>query len=397
MKILIINQYCGSPKHGMEYRHYYLGKEFIRLGHEVQILSGSYSHLFTSQPAVTKPFSIELIDGIEYVWAKIPAYKKSISIGRIVNMAIFSWRIRKAVKYISIPDLIIVSSPSLFPIINGLSWKRKWNCELYFEVRDVWPLTLNVLSGMSVYHPFSLFLSWFEKRAYKSADKVVSLLPGTLPHMTSKGMDKEKFKWIPNGVVLSGKSSEGLPNELSKRLEGPSFKVGYTGGLGRSNAMEYFIQAANSLADNKNIEFIVLGEGADKKKLQDLCSNENVHFMGSYPKEIIPGFLKALDLCYIGWHKNQLYELGISANKLFDYLYSGTPVLHSVSAFNDPVKESGAGISVEPEDSNAIMDAIIKIMSLTTQERDAMGERGVSHVIENYSYANLAKKYLANE
>jgi hypothetical protein len=44
--IWIINQYAGSILHGMEFRHYYFAKEFIKLGHKVTIISGSYSHLF---------------------------------------------------------------------------------------------------------------------------------------------------------------------------------------------------------------------------------------------------------------------------------------------------------------------------------------------------------------
>ena len=41
--IWIINEYAGSPKHGMEFRHYYLGTEFIKLGHKVSIISSSYN------------------------------------------------------------------------------------------------------------------------------------------------------------------------------------------------------------------------------------------------------------------------------------------------------------------------------------------------------------------
>ena len=68
MNILIVNQYCGSPVHGMEYRHYFLGSEFVKMGHKVQVLSGSYSHLFTASPEIKDEFTKEKINGIDYVW-----------------------------------------------------------------------------------------------------------------------------------------------------------------------------------------------------------------------------------------------------------------------------------------------------------------------------------------
>ena len=48
--IWIINQYVGSPTHGMEFRHYYLAKEFIKKGYDVFVFSGSFSHLYKKQP-----------------------------------------------------------------------------------------------------------------------------------------------------------------------------------------------------------------------------------------------------------------------------------------------------------------------------------------------------------
>ena len=42
MNILLINHYAGSPQHGMEYRPYYLAREWVRAGHTVQIVATAY-------------------------------------------------------------------------------------------------------------------------------------------------------------------------------------------------------------------------------------------------------------------------------------------------------------------------------------------------------------------
>ena len=70
--ILIINEYAGSPYHGMEFRHYYLGKELVKLGYSVNVVSSSYSHLFKNFPKKSQ----ENIDGINFFWLKfLEAYK----------------------------------------------------------------------------------------------------------------------------------------------------------------------------------------------------------------------------------------------------------------------------------------------------------------------------------
>ena len=50
MNILIINHYAGSPEMGMEFRPYYLAREWQKLGHKVLIVGGTYSHLRKKQP-----------------------------------------------------------------------------------------------------------------------------------------------------------------------------------------------------------------------------------------------------------------------------------------------------------------------------------------------------------
>ncbi len=82
--IVIVNQYIGSPHHGMEYRHYFLAKNLMALGYQVTLVSGAYSHLFSQLPKTQGKFTHEKIDAIEYIWVKVPKYRSSKSIGRIL-------------------------------------------------------------------------------------------------------------------------------------------------------------------------------------------------------------------------------------------------------------------------------------------------------------------------
>ena len=74
MNILYLDHYAGSADMGMEFRPYYLSKEWTKMGHKVTIVAGDYSHLRRKNPTVEKDFQTEMIDGIEYVWLKTGEY-----------------------------------------------------------------------------------------------------------------------------------------------------------------------------------------------------------------------------------------------------------------------------------------------------------------------------------
>ena len=194
--------------------------------------------------------------------------------------------------------------------------------------------------------------------------------------------------------MLPEEQSRQLPEPLKAKLRGEKFKVGYAGGMGKANALEYLIEAANLLCSDDNIEFVLIGNGDEQEKLKQLCKGNNVRFLGTLPHDQINGFLKEMDVCYIGWHKNKLYQLGISANKIYDYLYSGTPIIHSVEAYNDPIQEAGAGMSVSPESPERIKNAILEMKNTAAGKRAKMGDQGRQYVLNNFTYRQLALNYL---
>ena len=89
-----------------------------------------------------------------------------------------------------------------------------------------------------------------------------------------------------------------------------------------------------------------------------------------------------------------MYRFGISPNKIFDYEMSGKPIVHAVEAANDPVAEAGCGISVEPENPEAIADAVMKLASIPASEREEMGRKGRDYVLKHHTYSVLSQKFV---
>jgi glycosyltransferase involved in cell wall biosynthesis len=406
MRILYINHYAGSPRHGMEYRPYYLAREWASAGHEVQIIASAQSHIRSRQPQLAGKRRLdETIDGIRYMWFRTPAYHSN-GIARVRNMGSFVSRLFFESKCIAAefkPDVVIASSTYPMDIWPAHRIARLAGAKLVFEIHDLWPLTPMELGRMSRWHPFIMLLQAAENYAYRHADVVVSMLPKVREHVETHGMAPGKLHVVPNGINPSewAGASEELPAALGNLLAALRGQgrpvIGYAGTHGVSNALDTFLEAAKLMRD-EDVAFVLVGGGPDKAALQRWVVAErlsNVYFFDPIPKGQIPALLQRFDVVYIGWRRQALYRFGIAPNKLMDYMMAARPVLHAVEAGNDPVAEARCGLTVVPEDPPATAHGIRALLALSEAERKAMGQRGKDFVLGNLIYPILAKRFLA--
>jgi glycosyltransferase involved in cell wall biosynthesis len=397
--IWIICQYAGSKYHGMAYRQYYLAKEFLKRGYSVFIFSGSFSHQFTKLPTVKGNFTLENIDGINYIWVKLPKYGQSKSIGRALSMVLFMLKLLffKSSK-LAKPEVLIVSSPSPFPFLIVQRWAKRYGSKIIFEVRDIWPLTLVELGNFSTRNPFVAFMQFVENLAYKRSDYVVSVLPNAQGHMAAHGMDIKKFRYIPNGIDHSSTGSL-VSSSKDRKYHLPKnnmkLVVGYAGALGIANALDSLIQSAKILESYNDILFVLVGDGGEKNVLMRMAENcKNVLFIGAVEKDHIQNVLRQFDVCFISLKKRAIFRFGVSPNKLFDYMYAAKPVLYAVDSGNNPVEEAGCGISAEADSPDSIAAAVLRYYNMSKKERDILGKNGRDFVLCNHTYEKLAEEYI---
>ena len=365
-------------------------KELKKKGYSPHIISASFSHLLFKLPVTNGRFTFENVEDIPFTWVKVAKYSGSQNIGRVLVMIQFM------INLIFLPKKKAPEARRDYCFItitiaqkSAYFWSKKYKAKLFFEVRDIWPLSLIEIGGFSKLNPLVLFFGWFEKFAYKRADKVISVLPNAKPHMESRGMNKDKFIHIPNGFNMEEmKKSKDLDKSIANLIPKNKFIVGYTGSLGASNAMEYLIKASNYLEINENIHFVIFGKGQHLEKLKNNAKN-NVSFLGEIDKSQIQSAISFFDVCYIGWHNHSLYRFGISPNKIFDYMYSGKPIIHSVNTSNDIVQIAEAGISLEPENPREIANKIIEISKMGNEILKKWGENGKKYVEENHTLLSL--------
>jgi len=400
MNILLINHYAGTPQLGMEFRPYYMAREWVRSGHAVQIVAADFSHVRARQPCTGD----ELIDGIRYRWLHTPPYQGN-GVGRLRNIGAFLrgvWSGTPRLIDEFRPDVVIASSTYPMDIWVARRLARRCGAKLVYEVHDLWPLSPIELSGMPRWHPFILLVQAAEDAAYRDADVVVSMLPKVHDYMASRGLDLRKLHVVPNGIALDDWQAapqplrEDVAQALATTREAGRMVVGYAGSMGLPNALDTLLDAA-ALLRGVALQFLLVGDGHEKARLARRVADErldNVALLSPVPKAQIPSLLSAIDIAYIGWQRVPIYRFGIAPNKLMDYMMAGVPVLHSVDAGNDPVAEAGCGLTVSPEAPAAVAAGLRQLAALSAVERRAMGERGRQYVRAHHSYAVLAQRFI---
>lgn len=403
MNIVLINHYAGSPDMGMEFRPYYMAQEWVKAGHTVHIYAADYSHLRKKNPVVMQDFMEEIKDGIHYHWIKTRKYTEN-GLKRATTMVQFVMKLRINAKRIveeTNPNVIITSSTYPLDTYAGQRIKKvSTNALLIHEIHDMWPITPIEIGGMSKYNPFIIIMQIAENSFCKQSDKIVSLLPNAKDYLIQHGMRKDKFHCIPNGIILDEwNTEEELPEEHKKTFReleaNGKFVIGFFGSHTKSYALTYLIDAVREIKDN-HVCAVFVGDGMEKKKLIEYAKDlkNKVFFLPPVDKKCIPSLLKNMDCIYVGAVNNKMLRFGICMNKLFDAMMSGKLILYAVNAPNNYIEDYQCGVSVIPEDKEALICGINKIMEMSEERRAQLGINGQNAVLEHFEYSMLANEFL---
>jgi len=372
------------------------------MGEKCVVITSCNHHLldqhFNPGPAEIQGVSYEFLKSFEY---------QGNGLRRLLNMAAFTARIMQksgslARRY-GRPSRIIISSPHPYAYFAGEYLRKRFSAKLIFEVRDLWPLSLVELAGVSPSHPLVRFTDWLERRAYRTADHVVSLLPCTKPHMLERGLNEKRWHYIPNGILKHDSLSSTVNSDAMRIVrqwrEAGMFVLAYTGALGRPNHVQSLIAALDIQARrDSNVRAVIVGRGDQKDELISLIENRNiadrVAVFDQIPKLEVICLLNSVDAGFISLRPEPIFRFGISPNKLFDYMLLELPVVFAVTSGNDPVSEAGCGLTADPRNPSDISRAIDILANLSTVERQELGARGKDWVIRNHSYDVLAENYI---
>lgn len=388
MRLLLINQYAGSPDMGMEYRPHWMAREWIRMGHEVLVVSADWTHLRRTQPTTRR--GVTTIEGVRFLLLPVTRHEGN-GAARMVNIGSFIaglWR-ETARLAKGRPDIVIASSTHPFDVRPAARIADIAGSRLVYEVHDLWPLTPQLLGGHSSRHPVIRMMQHEEDYACRRADAVVSILPATKPYLVGRGLDPRKWSHVSNGVPVDLLADPPAPPATSSQ-----FRVGYFGAHGIPNDLDTLVAAARLLTAEA-IEFHLFGSGTEKERLIRQAGDlPAIHFHDAVPPAEARLLMRTMDaLCY-GGRDTPLYQHGISPNKAFEYMAAGRPLVSHISTPTTPGLDAGCEISVPGEDPEALAAAFVRLRDMPSDERLRWGVKGRDHVQRVATYPALAEAML---
>ena len=380
-----VNQFALLPAEGGGTRHFELGRELVRRGWSVDIAASDF-HLHKRAYSRRADGGdhreiVEPVDGVTMHWIWAAAYRHN-DWRRAMNWLTFARSARALHRTLKRPDVVIGSSPQLFAASAGRSLARAFGVPFVFEVRDLWPESLEAAgSGRGLSYRV---LARIADGLYRDADRILVLAQGTADYLAERGVPRDKLLYVPNGVDVHA-----VHPASHERTADMPFTVIYAGAHGAANGLDALLDAAERLGAASGVRFVLVGDGPAKQALRDDATRRgltHVAFRDAVSKPQLVKMLGEADAGLMILREAPLFAFAVSPNKLFDYLAVALPVVCNVPGdVQRMVAESGGGEQARDSSGVALAEAIAAMRARSVAERRAMGHAGRSWVTREHS------------
>ena len=388
MNILVVTQYFWPE----DFRINDMAAGLVEKGHRVTVLTGIPNYpagRFFPGYGIFKN-SRQTYCGVDIVRVPLVPRGKGSKIRLFFNYLSFSLLAAIMAPFLIRGnfDLIFVYEPS--PITVGLPailLKKMKSAPLLFWVQDLWPESLSATGAVRS----SMILKFVNKLVcfiYRRCDLILVQSRGFISSVQSFGVDISRIIYFPN-------SAEGFyrPVERSADLEErkaipQGFIVMFAGNIGNAQDFDTIISAAEKIKDHKDIYWVIIGDGRERiraeKEITMRKLNSNFLFLGRHPAEKMPNYFALADALLVTLKNEDIFKLTVPS-KLQSYLASARPVIASLSGEGARiVEESGAGVTCQPEDPDALARSVLKVYHMQDGDRRAMGLKGREYFMNNF-------------
>jgi glycosyltransferase involved in cell wall biosynthesis len=398
MHILFLTHYFPPEVNAPASRTYENTKRWVRSGHKVTVITCTPNH----------PNGI-IYPGYENKWrqwdekdgVRVLRVKTYLSANKgVANRSLnyFSYLLSAAVicRLVKGVDLVVSTSPQFFCGLSGYFVSRLLGCPWVVEIRDLWPESIYAVGAVSGRGLIGI-LERIELFLYQKPHHIVALTPAFKRHMVAKGIPPGKIDIITNGADLEQYNPLPKMNGFRERhnLNG-KFVASYVGTHGMAHALGTVLQAAKLVEDQPKIQFLLVGDGAERENLlrqKEEMGLKNVMMLPQQKKELVPEILAASDACMVMLRKTELFKTVIPS-KIFEAMAMERPIILGVDGESRKiVEESGSGVFIEPESAEQLAQTVLK-MSLDTAWAQRIGKTGGEFVRKHFSRDTLAMDYL---
>ncbi len=402
MRILFFSHYFPPEVNAPASRTFEHCRKWVEQGHDVTVVTCAPNH---PKGRVYQGFenslvANETVDGIKVVrlWTYITANEGFLK--RTLGYVSFMLAVTLYTPFSPKADVLITTSPQFFNGLAGYLSSRMKRIPWILEIRDLWPESILAVGAIKNQKVIAI-LEWLEMFAYKKCTHIVPVTDAFKRYMVDKGIAATEITVIKNGVDLSfydrdesKTSNQGLPGSL-EALKG-KFVAAYVGTHGMAHHLETILQAAEILKDEKDIVFLMVGEGAERARLLKMKKAkqlDNVIMQGQLPKQAMPGVWDIADLSLVLLKKQDLFKTVIPS-KIFESMSMRKPVILGVEGESQVIiEDAGAGFAIEPENAQQLAEKV-RLFYNDKDLYESVANKGREYVAQHYDRKTLASRYL---
>ena len=367
MKLLLLTPYFPPEVGSASHLYYELSRALSSRGHQVTVVTGlaRYNVVNGHQRPRYRPVTLERCQGFK--------------VCRVLNLDI-PWNrpLLRGVDQIiaatcagltglGLPsfDLALVYSPPLPLALAALALCRLRGRPLVANVQDLFPQSAIDLGLM--HHPLIIrIFKAMESLLYRRADLIMAHSDGNRKYILAHGGHRRPIKTLPNWVDTDAIRPASRFNGFRKQWGlNDRFIVSFAGVMGYSQDLATILAAAARLQANKDILFLLVGDGVEKPHLVAHARRhhlDNVLFLPMQSRETYPEILAASDLCLTTL--KAAVHTPVVPYKILNIMAAGRPLLACLPAAGDAaglVRRSRCGFHLEPGDPAALAQAILQL------------------------------------
>jgi glycosyltransferase involved in cell wall biosynthesis len=377
--------------------------DLARMGCDVQVITPTPTREVDKETKLAyRDKTVELLeDGrLNIRRIRVPFNEPRNTVGRalryalLMNVLFFSGLFQKT-------DIILLfSAPPIFGLM-GAVLKALKHVPVVYYLQDIFPDSM-INSGMANNALLIRAGKWMERVTYRSASRIVVICRDFMENLRRKAVPLSKmdliYNWVDETAVIPVLRAD---NRLIERfgVNRDSFIVTYSGNIGHTQNLELLVDAALSLQEYKDIQFIIIGNGSYESTIKEYATDKkarNVQFIPFQPYEDISHVLSLGDIGIIISKKN----IGQNSfpSKTWNIMAAGRPLVASFdleSELKTIVEEAGCGIYVPPDDKQALIDAILSLYH--NRERcQTLGHNGRQYILDHLTRSAGTGKVFAS-
>lgn len=349
-------------KDGRTLRMGMIAEELSKRGHNVTWFASTFNH-FTKQQSFDKDTIVKVKDNYYLNLSYAPAYKKNISLERILNHKVTANKFRKKAKELEKPDLIYVSYPTIEYAEEAVKYGKKNNVPVIVDIRDLWPdiFNHNLPKWMRLLaSPYIKLMNHKAKRVMKNAYAINSISDAMLNWGLEKG-NRTKNKMDRYFYIGYNKPTNIDVLEEYKEIDKSKFNISFLATINNQFDYEKIAQLARNLEEkDKNIIINICGDGPQMNELKEQIKGlNNIKLHGWLRKDELSYILKNSQIGLAPYKNTFDFQMSVS-NKFAEYIAYNLPIaLTSGGYMKSLLEEYNCGISTP--DMDRMCDYIVEL------------------------------------